>query len=126
MDSLKEKHRKKISSTSLGFIRSTMHNIDWNSRLIGIRGARGVGKTTLMLQYIRKYYPTDPLVLYVSLDDIYFSDNRLIDFAAQFARQGGKRLFLDEVHKYPNWSQEIKNMIFGKMINCITCVWGKL
>ena len=63
-----------------------------------------------MLQYIRKHYPADQLVLYVSLDDIYFSDNKLIDFAQQFARQGGTRLFLDEVHKYPNWSQEIKNI----------------
>jgi hypothetical protein len=87
-----------------------MAGIDWNSRLIGIRGARGVGKTTLMLQFIRQHHPVDPLVLYVSLDDIYFSDNKLIDFADQFARQGGKRLFLDEVHKYPNWSQEIKNI----------------
>ena len=110
MDILKEKHRKKIANTSLGFIRGIMDNIDWNSRLIGIRGARGVGKTTLLLQYIKKHFPADPLVLYASLDDIYFSDNNLIDFAGQFAKQGGKLLFLDEVHKYPNWSQEIKNI----------------
>lgn len=110
MDALKEKHRKKIANISLEFIRSTMDSIDWNSRLIGIRGARGVGKTTLLLQYIRKYYPSDPLVLYVSMDDIYFSDNSLIDLAEQFARAGGKHLFLDEVHKYPKWSQEIKNI----------------
>jgi predicted AAA+ superfamily ATPase len=110
MDTLKEKHRKKVANTSLEFIRSTMTAIDWNSRLIGIRGARGVGKTTLMLQFIRQHHPVDPLVLYVSLDDIYFSDKKLIDFASEFARQGGKRLFLDEVHKYPNWSQEIKNI----------------
>ena len=110
MDNLKEKHRKKTANTSLEFIRSAMDSIDWNSRLIGIKGARGVGKTTLMLQYIRKHYPADPAVLYVSLDDIYFSDNNLIDFAGQFAQQGGMLLFLDEVHKYPNWSQEIKNI----------------
>ncbi len=110
MDAIKEKHRKKSANTSLEFIRSTMDRIDWSSRLIGIKGARGVGKTTLMLQYIKTHYPNDPLVLYVSLDDIYFSDNHLIDFAIQFAKQGGTRLFLDEVHKYPNWSQEIKNI----------------
>ena len=110
MDALKEKHRKKVANTSLEFIRSAMDSIDWNARLIGIRGARGVGKTTLMLQYIRKFFPRDPLVLYVSLDDLFFSDNNLIDFAGQFARQGGTHLFLDEVHKYPNWSQEIKNI----------------
>jgi predicted AAA+ superfamily ATPase len=110
MDNIKEKHRKKIAFTSLEFIRSTMDTIDWNSRLIGIKGARGVGKTTLLLQYIKKHHPTDPAVLYASLDDIYFSDNTLIDFATSFEKQGGKRLFLDEVHKYPNWSQEIKNI----------------
>jgi predicted AAA+ superfamily ATPase len=110
MDFLKEKHRKKISITSLDFVRSAMTHIDWNSRLIGIKGARGVGKTTLLLQYIKKFHANDPLVLYVSMDDIYFSNNTLIDFASQFAKQGGKRLFLDEVHKYPNWSQEIKNI----------------
>lgn len=110
MDTLAEKHRKKIASTSLTFIRGTMKSINWNSRLIGIRGARGVGKTTLMLQYIKKHYPDDTHVLYVSLDDLYFSDNRLIDFAMEFSRKGGTRLFLDEVHKYSNWSQEIKNI----------------
>ena len=91
MDALKEKHRKKSANTSLEFIRSTMDRIDWSSRLIGIKGARGVGKTTLMLQYIKTHYPNDPLVLYVSLDDIYFSDNHLIDFAIQFVKQGGTR-----------------------------------
>ncbi len=110
MDILKEKHQRKISNTSLAFVRSTMQSIDWSSRLIGIKGARGVGKTTLLLQYIKINYPDNPLVLYASLDDIYFSDNTLIGFATQFAKQGGKRLFLDEVHKYPNWSQEIKNI----------------
>jgi predicted AAA+ superfamily ATPase len=110
MDNIKEKHRKKIAFTSLEFIRSTMDIIDWNSRLIGIKGARGVGKTTLLLQFIKKYHDTDPTVLYASMDDIYFTDNTLIDFATSFAKQGGKRLFLDEVHKYPQWSQEIKNI----------------
>jgi len=110
MDNIKEKHRKKITFTSLEFIRSAMNTIDWSSRLIGIKGARGVGKTTLLLQFIKKHHDNDPTVLYASMDDIYFTDNTLIDFATSFARQGGKRLFLDEVHKYQNWSQEIKNI----------------
>jgi len=110
MNTLKEKHRRKIANTSTSFIRSAMDSINWNSRLIGIKGARGVGKTTLLLQYIKLHYPSDANTLYVSLDDIYFSDNKLVTFANNFAQQGGKHLFLDEVHKYPNWSQEIKNI----------------
>jgi predicted AAA+ superfamily ATPase len=110
MDTLKEKHKKKIANTSTKFVRSIMNNIQWNARLIGIKGARGVGKTTLLLQYIKIHYAGDPSVLYVSMDDIYFSGNNLISFADQFAKEGGKCLFLDEVHKYPNWSQEIKNI----------------
>lgn len=110
MDILKEKHRKKVAGTSLGFIRSMMDHIDWNQRLTGIKGARGVGKTTLLLQYITRFHADDPLVLYASLDDIYFSGNRLSDVAGRFAREGGRRLFLDEVHKYPDWSRELKNI----------------
>src|ERR1035437_871084 len=110
MNTLKEKHRKKIANTSTAFIRSAMDSINWNSRLMGIKGARGVGKTTLLLQYIKLHYPSDANTLYVSLDDIYFADNKLVTFANNFAQQGGKHLFLDEVHKYPNWSQEIKNI----------------
>jgi hypothetical protein len=110
MDILKEKHRKKIAGTSLGFIRSLMDQIDWSQRMVGIRGARGVGKTTLLLQYIRKYHINDPLVLYASLDDIFFSGTRLSEVAGRFAREGGRRLFLDEVHKYPDWSKELKNI----------------
>ncbi len=110
MDILKEKHRKKVAGTSLNFIRSTMDHINWSQRLIGIKGARGVGKTTLLLQYISKYHADDPLVLYTSLDDIYYSGNRLSDVAGRFAREGGRILFLDEVHKYPDWSREIKNI----------------
>jgi predicted AAA+ superfamily ATPase len=87
-----------------------MDEINWEARMIGIKGARGVGKTTLMLQYIKKHFEHDPAVLYVSLDDIWFSDNKLADLADRFVKQGGKLLFLDEVHKYPGWSRELKNI----------------
>jgi predicted AAA+ superfamily ATPase len=110
MDNLKEKHRKKIANTSTEFIRSIMDSINWDSRLVGIKGARGVGKTTLLLQYMKKHHALESTALYVSLDDIYFSDNRLVTLAEEFAKQGGRHLFLDEVHKYPNWTQEIKNI----------------
>ena len=94
----------------MSFVRGIMDKIHWNARLIGIRGARGVGKTTLLLQYIRQNLSRDHTVIYLSLDNIWFAEHRLYDFADSFVKQGGKYLFLDEVHKYPNWSQEIKNL----------------
>ena len=111
MENLIEKFRQKIDYTSLGFVRSIAGHIRWEARLIGIKGPRGVGKTTLLLQYIKTHF-CDCLdeVLYVSLDDLWFANNRLVDLAEYFVKRGGTRLFLDEVHKYPGWSQELKNI----------------
>ncbi|MCF8228322.1 MAG: AAA family ATPase [Bacteroidales bacterium] len=108
MENLILKSEKKIRNVPIKFIRDTIHEIDWNDRLIGIKGARGVGKTTLVLQYIRKELFGKAKVLYVGLDDLYFADNRLYDLATDFASYGGTYLFLDEVHRYPDWSKEIK------------------
>lgn len=111
MQKLKEIFRKKIAYTQTSFVRSIMNEINWDARLIGIKGSRGVGKTTLLLQYIKLNLTTNlQSVMYASLDNIWFSENRLIDFADAFAKEGGKYLFLDEVHKYPGWSVEIKNI----------------
>jgi predicted AAA+ superfamily ATPase len=100
-----------LKSLPSGMERSLMQEINWNSRLIGIRGARGVGKTTLMLQHIRREFSGKlNKVLYVSLDSIWFSGNSILELADTFSRQGGEYLFLDEVHKYPEWSVELKNM----------------
>lgn len=110
MTTLYEKHLRKINSTPMHFSRSLMETIRWDARLIGIKGARGVGKTTLLLQYIKKNLPLDSSTLYVSLDNIWFTENTISAMADQFVKQGGKFLFLDEVHKYPNWSQELKNI----------------
>ena len=110
MNKLFEKHSKKLASTSLYFVRGIMNQINWNARLIGIRGARGVGKTTLLLQYIKKYLPNSSEALYANLDDIWFSENNLVDLVDDFVKQGGRYLFLDEVHKYNDWSKEIKNI----------------
>lgn len=110
MEILHEKFIRKIEQTQVKFTRSLMHTIRWDARLIGLKGARGVGKTTLMLQYIKQNLPIDQATLYVSLDNIWFGENTLSDLTDQFVKRGGKFLFLDEVHKYPNWSQELKNI----------------
>lgn len=110
MDVLFERFRKRLAYTDVSFVRSLMDNIHWEARMIGIRGARGVGKTTLLLQYIKLHLPSDSTVLYASLDNIWFTEHKLYDMADIFVKRGGKYLFLDEVHKYPRWSQELKNM----------------
>lgn len=95
----------------MAFIRNLETTISWDTRLIGIKGARGCGKTTLHLQHINKMFKKAiSKALYVSLGNIWFSNNRLIDLVDHFAKQGGTHLFLDEVHKYPDWSIEIKNI----------------
>lgn len=110
MDFLFERSIQKLKTTPTGFVRGLMDNIDWNSRLIGIKGARGVGKTTLMLQYYKLKLPKDKRSIYISLDNIWFSEHKLYEFTDYFVKQGGQYLLLDEVHKYPKWSQIIKNL----------------
>src|SRR5690554_3464684 len=111
MDKIFEMYERIISSVDMRYIRDLESKISWNARLIGIRGARGVGKTTLMLQHIKKNFPTTlSKVLYVSLDNFWFATNTLYDLADYFVKRGGTHLFLDEVHRYPNWSIEIKNL----------------
>ncbi|TSA26711.1 MAG: AAA family ATPase [Bacteroidetes bacterium] len=110
MDRLKQISAERIRRTPVKFNRYLMDEIHWSDRLIGISGARGVGKTTLMLQYMKSRIPGNADALYVSLDDIFFTGSPLVYFAEEFYKQGGTHLFLDEVHKYPNWSQELKNI----------------
>ena len=110
MDTLIEKSYQKVRDTDTRFIRSIMYKVDWNDRLIGIRGARGVGKTTLLLQRIKKFLGNTSDILYVSLDNLWFADHSLLNLVDFFVKRGGKFLFLDEVHKYPKWSQAIKNI----------------
>ena len=85
-----------------------MDEIDWNSRLIGIKGSRGVGKTTFLLQYAKENFGTDRSCLYINLNHFYFTDTRLRDFATEFWQKGGKTLLIDQVFKYPEWSEELK------------------
>jgi len=110
MEELYNEHRILLENTDLEFKRYLMPNIPWQERLLGIQGFRGVGKTTMILQYIKGNYEDSDKALYVSLDNIYFTDNKLVDFAKEFVANGGEHLFLDEVHKYKNWSVELKNI----------------
>lgn len=100
-----------VKEVDLTFKRYLRDKINWKNRLNVIVGARGVGKTTLLLQYIRENLSLNSgEVIYVSLDDLFFAKNNLVDFAGEFVKRGGKYLFLDEVHKYKNWSQELKSI----------------
>ncbi len=110
MEQLYNEHRIFLENIDLGFKRHFINSLPWNERLLGIQGFRGVGKTTLILQYIKEIYGDSDKALYVSLDNIYFSNTNLVDFVAHFVSVGGEHLFLDEVHKYPNWSVELKNI----------------
>lgn len=100
---------KLIERTPVEFKRYLYHQIRWDQRLIGIKGARGTGKTTLLLQWLKEQDLMAHQGVYITLDDLYFSSNSLLDTAREFYRQGGQVLAIDEVHKYNNWSSEIKN-----------------
>jgi len=109
MITLLEQSERLVSNVSLDFKRYLFDFIKWENRLIGIKGARGTGKTTLLLQWIKEQNLPTEKAAYFSLDDLYFTKNSLIETVSQFYKNGGLILVLDEVHKYKNWSQEIKN-----------------
>ena len=111
MEKLIEQKKKKMTGPLPVFERELERKINWNARLISVRGSRGTGKTTLFLQHIKKTFSNNlNKVLYVNLDNVYFSNNTLVELAEKFASRGGTHLFIDEVHKYENWSKEIKNL----------------
>ena len=110
MQELISRHLKTIEDVDLGFNRYLLKQLPWNEKLVGIKGARGVGKTTMLLQYLKQNYGASSKAMYVSLDNLYFSDNRLLDFVDDFVARGGEHLFIDEVHKYRNWAVELKNI----------------
>jgi len=108
MENLFKKSNVKIEETSLKITRYLLDELHYKDRISIIKGARGVGKTTLLLQYAKKNESKDKKTLYVSLDDLFFQDNTLYDLATAFSLENGYLLLLDEVHKYPNWSRELK------------------
>ena len=97
-----------LKRTPLDFIRYKYDEINWNGRLVGIVGPRGVGKSTMILQRIK--LSKEGHHLYVSADNIYFSNHSLVDFADEFIKEGGTHLYIDEIHKYAGWSRELKQI----------------
>lgn len=104
-------HQEVISTTPANIQRYLLDQINWEAQAICLVGGRGVGKTTLMCQYLLQYYQDVSEALYFSADNIYVASHGLFAIAEEYFKYGGKALFIDEVHKYPNWETEIKNII---------------
>lgn len=110
MERLYENFHRKLKEISTDFIRYKYSEIKWEGHALGLVGPRGVGKSYMLLQHIKRTLNTAD-TLYVSADHIYFSENKLIDLADEFVKMGGKHLFIDEIHKYDGWSRELKQII---------------
>ena len=110
MERLFEKSRAKVAEISTDYVRKIHEDIAWDDRLVAIVGARGVGKTTLVLQHI-KLYDNTPTALYVTADVLWFTSHTLVELADTFYKHGGRTLYIDEVHRYPNWSVELKKYL---------------
>jgi len=110
MDRLFATYIRLLSDTKLDFKRYLYSQINWDNRLIMIKGPKGVGKTTLLLQHIKESFEQPQKALYTSVDHIWFSTNTLLDLAEYHQAHGGTHLFLDEIHKFKNWDQQLKNI----------------
>jgi len=109
MEHLIDTYKMLLDRVNTRFVRYLHDEVNWDARLVSILGVRGVGKTTLMLQHI-KLHDNPSQSLYVQADDFYFTQHRLYELALTFYQLGGKKLYIDEIHKYRNWSSEIKNI----------------
>ena len=110
MDNLKRQYLRLLKLISTSYVRDLYDQISWNARLICIKGARGVGKTTMMLQRIKLTFPDPSKALYVSLDDIWFAGHTLIELGEKAEADGITHLFIDEVHRLPGWERQLKNL----------------
>lgn len=110
MQRLINAYSRSLSEVSDGFVRYLHDSIDWEERLIGIKGSRGVGKTTMLLQHIKKTFPDETQAFYVSLDNMWFSSHSLTELVEHLYTHGVTHVFLDEVHRYPYWIREVKNI----------------
>lgn len=107
--SLVEFMEVQLKLTTSTFRRYMYGQVSWESRMFGLVGPRGVGKSTMILQYIKEHKDLRR-ILYVSADQFYFSSHTLIDVVDEFAKEGGEQIFIDEIHKYENWSRELKQI----------------
>ncbi|ADQ78532.1 hypothetical protein Palpr_0371 [Paludibacter propionicigenes WB4] len=112
MEAFYKTHKYLVEHVQSPVRRLLMDEIDWTHRLIGIKGSRGVGKTTFLLQYAKEQFGTDRSCLYVNFNNFYFTNHTLVDFAAEFCAQGGKTLLIDQTFKYENWSKELRECYF--------------
>lgn len=110
METLYRIYNRLVEQADFPHHRYLYHRIDWSDRLICIKGARGVGKTSLLLQHIKQDFPNRSKALYVSLDNIWFTGHTLLELTEYHYTHGGTHLFLDEVHRYPGWIREVKNI----------------
>ncbi len=108
MEFFQHTQKSLLGSTKPTIKRELLNDIDWSEKLICIKGFRGVGKTTFLLDYIRKTYPESNDVLYINLNNFYFTKRKISSFADEFAKRGGKVLLLDQIQKYPDWSEDLK------------------
>ena len=108
MEAFYKTHEYLLAHTEAPVRRALMDEIDWNDRLIGIKGTRGVGKTTFLIQYAQERFRYDRSCLYVNMNNFYFQGNSLVAFAEEFIRRGGKVLLVDQVFKIPNWSHQLR------------------
>lgn len=110
MERLFKTYGRLLAETDLSFTRYLYDAVNWDNRLIVIKGAKGVGKTTMLLQHIKRCFPDAQKALYASVDHLWFSTHSILDLAEYHYTHGGTHLFLDEVHKYQGWEQEVKNI----------------
>lgn len=109
MEAFFRTHTYLVEHTNAPVRRTLMDEIDWNDRLIGIKGSRGIGKTTFLLQYAKEHFDTrDRQCLYINMNNFYFQGRGICDFAGEFYRHGGRTLLIDQVFKQPNWSKELR------------------
>ena len=109
MDAFFRTHTYLIEHTNAPVRRTLKDEIDWNDRMIGIKGTRGVGKTTFLLQYAKENFDAnDKQCLYINMNNFYFQGRGIADFAGEFYKHGGKILLIDQVFKQPNWSKELR------------------
>ena len=108
MEHLIEIHNTLQGSTRNTIKRELSDEINWDDRMICIKGFRGVGKTTFLLNIVKEQYSNDRTCLYVNLNSFYFTRRKIFNFADEFYKKGGKTLILDQINKYPDWAKELR------------------